>query len=275
MPDKYGIPEGGNNGAWSAKNWAGISHTLSWKEMIATVALGGWPESKWAEAAATASAESGRNPFIYNTYRLGHFGLFQISRSAHPQFFAPSGHGMAWVVPPENAKEGYRIYKAQGWGAWEAHSKGLHLAFLAQARAAVAAVKAGGTGAAYWQSLYTTKTRELIFKAAAAGNPGAINEAIGGALFPGIEAGAVGTADMVQASGDAVAGAVGDMAQVVSGVWESLTTPAFWMRVGYGALGVVLVAGGLFLIVRTTPAAAAAGKAVSAVPVARAVKKGT
>lgn len=262
MPDKYGIPEGGNDGAWSAKKWAGLTHTLSWKEMVATVALGGWPEKLWAEAAATAAAESGRNPFIYNTYKLGHFGLFQISREAHPAFFEPGGNGMAWVVPPENAKEGYRIYKSQGWRAWEAHTKGLHLAFLAQARAAVAAVKKGGTGTAYWQSLYSDKTRKAIWDAAVSGNPGAISEAVGGALLPGIEAGAQGTADAVMDSGAAVAASVQDLTSIASGLWEALTTPALWMRLAYGVAGVVLIAGGLFLVVRNTAVSQTVGKII-------------
>ena len=42
MADKYGIPEGGNNGgAWTAYRWAKIDWQLSWEEMIASVALGG------------------------------------------------------------------------------------------------------------------------------------------------------------------------------------------------------------------------------------------
>ena len=46
------------------------------------------------------------------------------------------------------------------------------------------------------------------------------------------------------------------------------------MRVAYGATGIALVVGGLFLIVRNTPAGKAAGKAAGAVanvtPVGRA-----
>ena len=227
---------------------------------------------------ATAAAESGRNPFIYNTYKLGHFGLFQISRSAHGDFFAPGGNGMDWVNPAENARKGYQIYRSQGWGAWEAHTKGLHLVHLPQARAAVAAFDnkaAGRAGEAYWQSLFRPKTREYIFAAAVAGNPGALSDAVGSAIAPGVAAGAEATGDAVVDSGAAVAASVGDLAKVMTGAWQALTTPAVWMRVGYGALGVVLVAGGLFLIVRDRPAVkAVAAKAASVVP-GGAVLKGT
>jgi hypothetical protein len=143
---------------------------------------------------------------------------------------------------------------------------------MAQAQAAVAAVRKKGSGTAYWQSLYTTATREKIFAAMAAGNPGALNEAIGGAILPGITAGAEATAGAVVDSGAAVADSVQDLTQIAGGLWQALTTPALWMRLAYGLTGAVLIAGGLFLIVRNTPAGQAAGKVASAVPPLKAVK---
>lgn len=264
--DKYGIPSAGNNGLYIAKKWAGLNWALSWEEMIASVALGGWPKAKWAEAAATAASESSRNPFIYNTYKKGHFGLFQISRSAHADFFAPSGEGMTWVNPAENAREGYRIYQNEGWGAWEAHSSGVYLTNLGQAKAAVAAFDkkaAGRTGTAYWQSLYRMQTRQNILTAVSSG--GGLSGAAGDAIGPGVAAGAEGAAGGVVAAGDAVTSTVGDMAQVVTGFWGAITNPSLWMRLGYGALGIVLVGGGLFLIVRNQPAVQRATKTVTRV----------
>lgn len=267
--DKYGIPPGGNDGLWTAHKWAGLNYQLTWEEVIASVALGGWPKAKWAEAAATAASESSRNPFIYNTYKRGHFGLFQISRSAHAQFFAPNGDGMNWVNPAENAAEGYRIYQSQGWGAWQAHTSGAYVANLGQAKLAVAAFDqkaAGRSGTAYWQSLYRMQTRQNILTAAAYG--GALNDVVGGAVGGAIGDGAAGAAGGTVAAGGAVADTVGSMAQVVTGAWEALTTPALWMRLGYGTLGVVLVAGGLFLMVRNTAvqtAGASVGKALKGV----------
>jgi hypothetical protein len=258
--DKYGIPPGGNSGAWAAHSW-GAPYTLTWDEMIAVVALSGWPQNLWAEAAATSAAESGRNPFVYNTYKKGHFGLFQVSRDAWPEFFAPNGEGMAWINPAENAKKGYAIYKAQGWGAWQAHSEGAHLAYLGQATAAAKKIAAHGGGTAYLQSLIRPQTGDEIIKRALASNPGAVNQIIGDAIAPGIQAGAEATAQATVDSGSAVASSVGDMATVVRDLWQALTTPALWMRVGYGVAGVVLVAGGLFLMVRTTATAQVAKQA--------------
>lgn len=272
--DKYGIPVGGNSAGWGVRYWAGIHYQLTWLETVASVALGGWPESKWAEAAATASAESSRNPFIYNTYKMGHFGLFQISRSAHADFFAPNGEGMGWVSPITNAQQAYKIYQSEGWGAWEGHTNGGYLAYLAQAKAAVAALKAKGTGEAVWRSVFRKDTNDKIFGALLAGatpgstSGGGLLDGLGNAIVGGAEATAGGTV----AAGDATVDTVGGMAQVVTGFWQALTTPALWMRIGYGALGVVLVGGGLFLIVRNTPAGQQAVKTVTKVATKGAVQ---
>lgn len=263
--DIYGIPPGGNNGLWTARKWKGINWALTWEEMIAAVASGGWPQKLWAEAAATAASESSRNPFIYNTYKRGHFGLFQISRSAWPDFFT-GANAANWVNPVENAAKGYEIYRQQGWGAWEAHSNGTYLANLAQAKAAVAAFNkkaAGRSGETYWNSLFRSETRTKILAAAVAINAQPLGDAAGGAIGGGVAGGAEGAAGGVVDAGGAVVDTVGSMAQVVTGAWEALTNPAFWMRVAYGVTGVVLVAGGLFLIVRNTPAAKTAASTVT------------
>lgn len=266
--DIYGFPPGGNpsRATMMIRYFGGSAgnYQLTWTELIAAIAEGGWPKAKWAEAAAVAAAESDRKFLVYNTYKMGHFGLFQISRSAHPAFFAK---GADWAHPASNAAEGYRIYKSEGWGAWEAHGNPSYLANLAQAKGAVAAFNAaagGRTDKAYYESLYRPKTMELVMYAALAGSGGqALSDLTGEALAGGIGAGAEATAGGVVASGDAVVSSVGDMAQVVTGLWESLTNPAFWMRVAYGATGVVLVAGGLFLIVRTSPVVTGATKAAT------------
>jgi hypothetical protein len=214
-------------------------------------------------------AESGRNPFIYNTYKKGHFGLFQISRSAHPQFFAPGGDGMKWIVPELNAREGYRIYQAQGWRAWEAHSKGLHLAYLAQATAASSALRQklqrhAGDKKEFLTSLMRQETAWKLLGAAGVSEAdiaGVANQGLADAIAGGAHA----AADATVGIGSSVADTMGDMAQVVTGAWTALTTPAFWMRVGYGALGVVLIAGGLLLIVRDRPAVQKTAKKIASV----------
>lgn len=279
--DKYGIPTAGNPGpAYIAKKWQGLNWTLTWEEMIASVYLGGWPKNMWGTAAAVSAAESSRNPFIYNTLKRGHFGLFQISRSAHPEFFTPDGDGMQWVSPPANAKEGYAIYQSQGWGAWQAKTSGAYLAFYPQAMEAAATFERkmglhGGDEKAWAESLLRKGTMDRVLGAYLAGVPEKdINKgAIGKQLLSGIVAGAKGTAEGTVAGGAAVAETVNDQWGWLPDLWSALTTPALWMRVGYGALGVVLVAGGLFLVVRNQPGVQKAADAVtSAVPGGAALK---
>lgn len=276
--DKYGIPKGGNTGAWTAKKWQGLTWTLTWDEVMAALYLGGWPKTTWPTAAAVIAAESGRNPFIYNTMKKGHFGIMQISRSAWPEFFSPDGEGMQWVSPAANAAKGYEVYKAQGWGAWQAKTDGPYLAFYPQANLAAAAFERkmglhGGDEKAWAQSVFRQKTQERILGAYLAGVPEKdINKgAIGKQLLSGIIAGAHGTAQGTVDSGAEVAATVDDQWGWLTDVWSALTTPALWMRMGYGTLGVVLVAGGLFLVVRNRPEVKQAAATVAKVtPIGRA-----
>jgi hypothetical protein len=282
--DKYGIPVAGNPGpAYSAKKWQGLNWTLTWQEMIASVYLGGWPKNMWGTAAAVAAAESSRNPFIYNTLKRGHFGLFQIGREQHPEFFSPNGEGMQWCSPPTNAAKGYEIYKAQGWGAWQAKTSGAYLAFYPQAMEAAAHFETlmglhGGDEKGWAQSVFRNETENRILGAYLAGVPEKDMQkakgAIGKQLLSGIVAGAKGTAEATVGAGDAVASTVNDQWGWLPDLWSALTTPALWMRLGYGTLGVVLVAGGLFLIVRNQPAVQKTAKTVAKVvaPEAAAVK---
>jgi hypothetical protein len=252
--DKYGIPAGGNNGAYSVHWYTGNKFTLSWTELVASVALGGWPEKLWAEAAATAAAESSRQPFIYNTYKRGHFGLFQISRAAWPDFFGQGGKGLAWISYELNAKQGYEIYKKQGWGAWQAHTTGVYAANLAQAKLAAAQVKTRGTDEKSLRSWYSDKAVQAIYD---------VTKKDGDAGYPGSTAEDIGhnVSDAAGAVADATG--IGALTGVLSGAWGALTNPSVWMRFGYGGLGLVLVAGGLFLVVRNTPAVQQTAKDVA------------
>lgn len=285
--DQYGIPQpGGNNGPYAAHKWKGINYVIPWKELMATIALAGWPEKLWGMAGAVCAAESGRNPFIYNTYKQGHFGLFQISRAAWPEFFDKSGNKgmgeMGWVSPVLNATKGYEIYRKQGWGAWEGKTDGGYLAFYSQAMLAAADLQRttgvhGGDEKGYWTSLLSNKTFDLQLKAldvTAADIAAAANASVGGAV-----AGAAGaTADATVSAGSEVAAAVNSQFGWLPDMWTTLTTPALWMRMGYGTLGVVLAAGGLFMILRNRPAVqktaaavtSAAGKVMPAAGAAKA-----
>lgn len=284
--DKYGIPVGGNPGpAYVPKKWQGLNWTLTWEEMMAALYLGGWPQTLMGTAGAVSAAESSRNPFIYNTLKRGHFGLFQIGREQHPEFFSPNGDGMQWVSPVANAQKGYEIYKSQGWGAWSAKKSGAYLAYYPAAMEAAANFQRkmglhGGDEKAWAESLFRKGTTDRILGAYLAGVPEKdLNKGvIGKQLLSGIVAGAKGTAQGVVDSGDAVATTVNDQWGWLPDIWTALTTPALWMRFAYGLTGVVLVTGGLFLIVRNRPAvqktAAAVKKAAVTVaaPEAAAVK---
>lgn len=268
--DKYGIPIGGNNGPYVAKNWKGLNYTLPWSELMAAIALAGWPKDTWGKAGAVVAAESSRNPFKYNTYKLGHFGLFQVSRSAWPEFFQESKDGgMDWVDPVQNAKKGYEIYKKQGWGAWEGKTDGGYLAYYPAAMAAAADLQKktglhGGDEKGYWNSLISNKTNVAILKAinvSAADLAAAAQKGLGEAIAGGAYAAADGT---VSAGADA-ASAINDTFGWMPDLWTTLTTPAIWMRFAYGAAGVALVAGGLFLIVRNRPAVQQAASGLKSV----------
>lgn len=257
--DKYGIPPGGNNGVYSVKKWKGIDYALPWKELMASIALGGWPPELWGMAGAVAAAESSRNPFIFNTFKKGHFGLFQISRSAWPDFFAESNQGgLAWCSPILNAGQGYKIYKQQGWGAWQAKTSGAYLAYYPQAMNAAADLEKvtrvhPGDEKGFWNSLISKKTIGYMMKAAGVSGADFADVANQG-LGEAIAAGAGGTANATVDTATAVADSVDANFGWLRDFWVSITTPALWMRLAYGSTGVLLVAGGLFLIVRNRPA---------------------
>lgn len=249
MADKYGIPPGGDAYPGKVKYFHNNKRTLTPRELLAVLKEAGWPESKRTLAAAVALAESGGSPFIYNTYKQGHFGLFQISRSAWPEFFA--GGSDQWADPVANAKKALEIQKQSGWKAWEGYTN--------------------DRWTKYKNDVASAALDELRGRPLGGGLLGDIKEhglaeVLGGAVD------AIG--DAAQGVAENTADALG--LDILSDAWEAVTTPAFWMRVAYGVTGVVLIAGGLFLIVRNTPAgkqaASAASTVAKVVPAGRALK---
>jgi hypothetical protein len=218
VADKYGIPAGGDPYPGKVRYYKGNTKKLAPAYIQEAVAKGGWPDKLRNTAVAVALAESGGAPYIYNTYKRGHFGLFQISRSAWPEFFAVGSE--KWTDPAANARKAYSIYQAQGWRAWESYTSGRYKQFMDDSESGVMEDGGGPDG-----------------------------------LLPELS--------------EAL-----DVADVLADAWEAITTPAFWMRIAYGATGVVLVVGGLMLIVRNTPAVqkatATATKAANVVPMGRA-----
>lgn len=247
MADKYGIPAGGDAYPGKVKYLGGNKRTLSARELLQVLKEAGWPDKSRTLAAAVALAESGGSPFIYNTYKKGHFGLFQISRSAWPEFFA--GESDQWADPVANAKKALEIKNKQGWKAWEGYTNDRWVKHkLAVAEAA---------------------NDELHGRPFGAGLLGDIKE-------NGLSAVLGGAADAIEETASDVADKTSDALglDVLADAWEAVTNPAFWMRVAYGFTGVVLIAGGLFLIVRSSPVGTAVQGAVKSVasvhPVGRA-----
>lgn len=272
--DQYGIEwPGGNTGAWSAKRWKNTSFKMTWEETMACLALAGWPRDKRALAAAVMSAESGRNPFIYNTYRKGHFGVFQISRSAWPDFFGSSGMAMNWMDPTQNAQKAYAIYKAQGWKAWEGYTNGGYLAYYPAAMTAMAdfdrktAVHPNDERG-YWSSILWKRVFPKLLSVSGAADK--IGGVAAGGVADAIEGAAGATAEGVMDAGGAVAATVSDM--FITDLWATLTNPGVWMRVAYGATGIVLIVGGLMLITRNSPAMQKINSTAKAVATRGAVK---
>ena len=237
MADKYGIPAGGDSYPGRVKYYKNDRRRLKVREILEAVRRAGWSENEEALAVAIALAESNGHPFIYNTYKQGHFGLFQISRSAHSSFFA--GGSEAWADPVQNARKAREIKKSQGWGAWEAYTNKRWHKFRNDVAEAMNDEYQGGL-------------LEDLIK-----DPGAVLD---------------GASDAV---GEAVDGVIDSTGiGLAKDVWKAVTTPAFWMRIAYGTTGVVLIVGGLLLITKNTSAGkavtATANKAVSALPAGRA-----
>jgi hypothetical protein len=246
VADKYGIPEGGDPYPGKVKYYQDKKYKLEDIGIAVACAEAGWPEDKIAEAVSVAIAESGGQAFVYNTFKKGHFGLFQISRSAWPDFF--KGDSEDWTIPTRNAQQAYQIYRQQGWRAWEAS----RLANLARGKKAAADLKKLSPDK---RAEYAKQVGKIMEGPAGALEEGGINDLLPDPL-EGIEA----------------------IGGVLSDAYQAITNPAFWMRLAYGLTGAVLIAGGLFLIVRNTPAGQAAGKVAGAVPAGRivkAVKKGS
>lgn len=64
------------------------------------------------------------------------YGVWQINSQAWPELF----RNYRWYDPVDNAAMMNHVYNVQGVHAWSTYNQGLHLRFMAQARAAVEAV---------------------------------------------------------------------------------------------------------------------------------------
>ena len=250
--------------------------TLSYDQVVAALALAGWPQKLWATAAAVISAESSRDCTIYNDYLQGHYGLMQIGRQQHPDYFASLSNKYGWTDPVSNCTYGYKLYKEQGWGAWEGHSTGRYTGYLLQATVAVGnvltqikrdqLVPTGGVSQstmgphgkqAVLQSYLTPITQKIT----------AIQ-----LLKPtveGIATVADDSAGVITAAGQASADVLKVTNLKLGSVLDWITDPGAWMRIAQ-----ILVGGAVVIVAVAKIAAPAATATASAVsPAAKIARK--
>lgn len=253
---------------------------ISYEAVVASLALGDWPAALWPKAAAVIAAESNRTVNIYNTYKEGHYGLMQISKSAHPGLFQRGG--ILWMHPVLNCGEGYRIYREQGWGAWQAASEGRHSGYLLQATAATKVVQSkirGLSGDARSKALYALygkRDGEAFMQLLEGAALSSINKSLGDA------SGAAGKAigDTIEASGAAVVDAAANIQSnsifgavtLLLGAGKWISDPSNWLRVGQVVIGGGLLLAGISIAAKPVTAAAAKGVA-KVTPVGRAASK--
>lgn len=189
--------------------------SLGQMSMIATaVGLPGDPDT-WA---AVGMAESGGDSNIVNS--IGCVGIWQINQpvwvKSHPTWT------VKWLQNPlNNAIAAKAIYKAQGWGAWQAYTG------------------PDGSGSdGPWKDAYKKDAASTV-PAGWLPDPKHLLEGLTGGAeelmpdVPGMDA-------------------FGAIADGVAKTADVLANPRTWLRVGYGVMGGVLVIGGLLLMVRNS-----------------------
>lgn len=220
--------------------------TLSKGEVFALAVIVGMKEPK--TMAAIAMAESSGRTDVVNSIKC--VGLWQINQPVHVK--ANPTWTIEWLQNPfNNARAAKKIQDQSGLGAWEAYTG------------------PDGKGSdGPWRKFENSDEGDDKFTAS---DVGMTQEQFDKALE-----GSPGVAEQPDLSDSPFDNPLSGVTDVLTDVWESITTPALWMRLAYGLTGVVLVAGGLFLVVRNTPAAKAVGSVAKATPVGRvaAVAKG-
>jgi hypothetical protein len=94
------------------------NYTLEEISAIVRMDAGWASQSKETRARIVSHApcESSGDPNASNNIGGGHYGLWQISKSNHPELFAK----YQWNNPRDNAAMAYAVYKKQGFSAWTA-----------------------------------------------------------------------------------------------------------------------------------------------------------
>jgi hypothetical protein len=185
----------------------------------------GWRGQDLIVAVAVGLAESGGNPAARNTSGgADSRGVWQINvaAGAHPEYADRNLYDL-----DTNAAAAFEIWKAHGWGPWQAHNNG---AYLLRMPAALAAVEARG-----------------LNKIGAAASDAASAAAAG--AFGGVGIGALSDAAHNIPGADALSAARSGLAIVwKAGAW--MADPHNWLRVVQVAVGGGLIIGGIVIVAR-------------------------
>jgi hypothetical protein len=254
---------------------------LSYIEVVSALDAAGWPKNEWAMAAAVIAAESDRCCNIYNTYKSGHYGLMQMSASAHPDWFKSLPSANAWVDPVTNCKGGLTLWRQNKYQPWEAYTNGRYSGNILQAQAAATAYeqkkKAAGnpSGMDFAPKIFRPAVIAAIGNVQMNAAVQSVTDAIAGAGKT--------TGDAVSAAGAAAANAAQNQAgaitggiQLLMGAAKWMSNPESWLRVAQVVAGGALLIGGMAIVARAPVNKAVAGVAQTAAavaPVGRAVKK--
>lgn len=218
----------------------------------AALAQAGFPSDQWATGVAVGMGESSLNIAARN-HKTDSVGWLQINKKAHPDLFKNLTTGYEWLSPDVNAQMAKKVYDARhGWGPWEAYtgadgkgSDGPYRQYLPTGEAAAAELKKNLAGkSAADQKKYLQSLTKPYDEVAGLYYIGLGSKAVGNAIAgAGEKAGS-----MTVSSGAAVASSVADLVKeftAISDLFQALLLPSTWIRVGAGAVGVMLIIGGM------------------------------
>jgi hypothetical protein len=196
--------------------------TLSQSEIYTIAVLTGLPNPR--VMAAVAMAESSGRTDVVNA--IGCVGLWQINQPVHVKSHP------TWTVaylqnPINNALAAKVIYGQQGYSAWEAYTDGSYSKYLGNQVSNLGGSYQNGeiVNANWWDDF------KKGFKNGWNMDPGQEGEDLKDKVVP----------DWMES-----------IPEAIKHTADVLVNPRTWLRIGYGVTGVLLVAGGLFLMVQNT-----------------------
>lgn len=243
------------------------------------ITAGGDPA--WAPVmAAVAYAESGGRPGSENRGDIngGSYGLWQINgshagiSSGKPPTNGGPAPSQSWIdnisVPANNAKEAVALFNAARAGGgsplapWQGDAAVKHFGLTRQPPSLAAAVT--------WVIGYiggTNNTAEVQFFTAGALNPPPASVSGAGSPQDYLNPSQAGQATPGLGVNFPWTGVIGDIEKL----FGDLFSGSFWIRVGMGALGVGMIAAGLWIFLGTTQEGSKAESAIVGATPARAL----